>query len=209
MSNGIPNQFTVDELPLLSRTPLDWARSVLAEPVALLGDHAYLEKKAAANALEMLNRWPEPKPPRRWVLSMAAIARDESAHLLLVCKLLRRMGGRLPRNHANPYAAELRKLVRKGDGHRELVDRLLISALIEARSCERFCVLANVADDPALVKLYAGLFASENGHFKTFLELASQAVKAEEVAERWKFMLASEAEILARQPAGPRMHSGF
>ena len=61
-------------LPLRYDTPIDWARHVLAHPLALLNDHAHLEKKAAANALELLNRWPEPSPPENWVTAMTAVA---------------------------------------------------------------------------------------------------------------------------------------
>src|SRR2546422_387387 len=128
-------------LPLRYITPLNWAREVLKDRLELLNDHAHLEKKAAANALELVNRWPEPNPPENWVAAMTAIARDEVEHLATVTRLLARRGGRLTRQHSNPYASELHKLVRKGRGPEELVDRLMISALIEARSCERFKLL--------------------------------------------------------------------
>src|SRR5262245_54708419 len=83
------------ELPLKSRTSDRWALAVLREPLALLSDHAYLEKKAANNALELLNRWPDPEPPKSWITTLANVARDEAAHLALVCRLLARRGGRL------------------------------------------------------------------------------------------------------------------
>src|SRR5262245_16026899 len=98
-------------LPLRSRTPLEWGRSVLADPIALLTDHAFLEKKAAHNALEMLTRWPGEWTPG-WVETMTSVARDEAAHLAQVTRLLLRRGGRLGRGHSNPYAKELRLLVR-------------------------------------------------------------------------------------------------
>src|SRR6188508_1188491 len=123
------------ELPLRYQTPPTWAAGVLARPLELLNDHAHLEKKAAANALELLNRWPEPAPPENWVAAMTAVARDEVEHLAVVSRLLARRGGRLTKSHANPYASELHKLVRKGRGSEELLDRLMISSLIEARSC--------------------------------------------------------------------------
>src|SRR3954463_10826444 len=131
------------DLPLRYTTPADWAVAVLARPLDLLNDHAHLEKKAAANALELLNRWPEPRPPENWVAAMTAVARDEVEHLAFVCRLLARRGGRLTKQHSNPYAADLRRLVRQGTGPAELVDRLLVSSLIEARSCERFRLLAD------------------------------------------------------------------
>jgi tRNA-(ms[2]io[6]A)-hydroxylase len=198
------------DLPLRYRTPPGWARAVLAEPLALLNDHAHLEKKAAANALELLNRWPEPRPPEDWVSAMTAIARDEVEHLAAVTRLLARRGGRLTRQHANPYASALHKLVRKGLGPGELIDRLMISSLIEARSCERFALLGEACDgDTELAKLYRGLWASEHGHYLSFLQLAEQILPAEVVAERWAQMLEAEAGIIASQEPGARMHSGF
>src|SRR2546421_2525429 len=131
------------DLPLRYITPTSWAVDVLAHPLELLNDHAHLEKKAASNAIELVNRYPEPNPPENWVSAMTAIARDEVEHLAVVTRLLARRGGRLSRQHGNPYASELRALVRKGEGPSELVDRLLVSALIEARSCERFKLLAD------------------------------------------------------------------
>jgi tRNA-(ms[2]io[6]A)-hydroxylase len=196
-------------LPLLARTPDDWAEAVLREPLALLNDHAYLEKKAAANALELLNRWPEPRCPRAWVPTLAAVARDETAHLALVCRLLQRRGGRLEKTHKNGYATALRHQVRKGRGTQELLDRLLISALIEARSCERFEVLGRVTTDKDLATLYQGLYLSENKHYAIFIRLAGQICTKGEVQKRWQQLLEAEAAILAAEPPGPRMHSGF
>jgi tRNA-(ms[2]io[6]A)-hydroxylase len=210
------------DLPLRYITPPSWPAAVLARSLELLNDHAHLEKKAAANALELVNRWPEPNPPENWVAAMTAIARDEVEHLAIVTKLLARRGARLSRQHGNPYASELRLLVRKGEGPAELVDRLLVSALIEARSCERFKLLTDyltraesgvdanaAAPDRELSKLYRGLWASEHGHYRTFLQLAEQILPTDEVTRRWDQMLASEAQIIARQSAGPRMHSGI
>jgi tRNA-(ms[2]io[6]A)-hydroxylase len=195
------------DLPLLYKTPATWAHAVLAQPLELLNDHAHLEKKAAANALELLNRWPEPSPPENWVAAMTAVARDEVEHLAIVCRLLSRRGGRLTKSHANLYASELHKLVRRGEGTSELVDRLMISSLIEARSCERFALLGQACEDAELQKLYKGLWASEHGHYKTFIQLAEQLQPAEQVAARWNEMLDEESRIIQSQPPGPRMHS--
>src|SRR3982751_5549248 len=188
------------DLPLQYKTPEAWATSVLARPLELLNDHAHLEKKAAANALELLNRWPEPNPPENWVSAMTAIARDEVEHLAVVSRLLARRGGRLTRQHSNPYASELHKLVRKGQGPNELIDRLMISALIEARSCERFNLLALTCNDRELSKLYQGLWASEHGHYRTFIQLAEQIQPSDVVARRWEQMLDAEARII-QEPA--------
>jgi len=197
------------DLPLRFTTSADWARSALAKPLELLNDHAHLEKKAATNALELLNRWPEPNPPENWVTAMTAVARDEVEHLAIVTRILARRGGSLTKQHGNPYASELHKLVRKGRGPEELIDRLMISALIEARSCERFKLLGDVIENDAeLQKLYRGLWASEHGHYRTFIQLAEQILPAEVVAKRWDQMLDAEARIIQRQPSGPRMHGG-
>jgi tRNA-(ms[2]io[6]A)-hydroxylase len=196
----------VDALPLHSRTPPEWAHAVLRDPIALLIDHAFLEKKAAANAMELLTRWPNDFV-EGWVETMTAVARDETAHLAQVTRILLARGGRLERIHKNPYANSLRLLVRKGHPG-ETLDRLLVSAMIEVRSCERFAVLASEAEDAELAAFYRGLFLSEFGHYKVFLALAKKIARPAMVEARWQEMLAAEARILAGQPAGPRIHSG-
>ena len=196
----------IDALPLRSHTPAEWARRVLADPIALLIDHAFLEKKAANNAMELMTRWPD-EWTEGWVETMTGIARDEAAHLAQVARLLIKRGGRLSRVHKNPYANALRSLVRKG-GAEEIVDRLLVSALIELRSCERFGLLATASDDAELAGLYKALFSSERGHYRVFLKLAQLVGGRDVVEERWVRMLESEARILAEQEPGVAIHSG-
>ena len=197
-----------DDVPLLARTPRAWAEAVLCDPVALLNDHAHLEKKAAANALALLSRHPRAfdgtDAATAWTSALASIARDETEHLQLVLRHLARRGGRLTGMHGNPYAAALHARIRGGAD--ELLDRLLVSALIEARSCERFEVLAAVAEDPELRGLYRGLCASERGHFRVFTALA-QRVDAVAADARWGWFLGEEALVLGAQAIGPRMHS--
>jgi tRNA-(ms[2]io[6]A)-hydroxylase len=202
-------QDALAELPLRSRTPLAWAQSVLQDPLSLLIDHAVLEKKAANNAMDMLTRWPGDFVPG-WVETMTSVARDEAAHLSQVVRILGRRGGRLNRSHQNAYAKELRLLVRAGQPH-EAIDRLFVSSLIEARSCERFAVLAEAAaePDPELAAFYTALFSSELGHFKIFLKLAYKLGERAELEARWDEMLAHEARIITAQKPGPRIHSGL
>jgi tRNA-(ms[2]io[6]A)-hydroxylase len=197
----------LDTLPLHSRTPIEWARAVLADPIPLLIDHAFLEKKAATNAMELMTRWPDDWT-EGWVETMTSVARDEAAHLAQVTRLIIRRGGRMERFHKNDYANALRQLVRKGEPL-EILDRLLVSALIEVRSCERFAILAEASPDAELAAFYQALFASEFGHYKVFLDLARKIVKPKVMEDRWQQMLASEAQILARQEPGPRIHSGI
>jgi tRNA 2-(methylsulfanyl)-N6-isopentenyladenosine37 hydroxylase len=195
-----------DAFPLHSRTPLAWGRQVLTEPFALLSDHAFLEKKAATNALELLTRWPDDWTDG-WLEAMTGVARDEVAHLAQVVRILLSHGGRLERFHKNPYANALRQLVRKASAG-ELVDRLLVAALIEIRSCERFSVLAAAASDEELAGFYGTLYSSELGHYRVFLNLAGKFTAPAELDARWQELLAAEAAILAAQEPGPRIHSG-
>ncbi len=209
-------QASAIELPLRYTTSPDWAGRVLGKPLALLNDHAHLEKKAATNALDLLNRWPghedagpdEKDFSMRWVRAMTAVARDESDHLGIVLRLLVRRGGRFTKSHRNPYAAALHRLARLGQGPREVIDRLLISALIEARSCERFELLSRQSEDRELAKLYGGLSASERGHYAVFVQLAREMPGGGDVEKRWNEMLDAEAKIIAEQPVYAGMHSG-
>ncbi len=196
-----------ETLPLLTKTPHAWGRAALADPIALLIDHAFLEMKAAQNAMELMTRWPNDWTPG-WVETMTSVARDEAAHLAQVTRMLMRRGGRMERGHKSFYAADLRKLVRSGRTG-ETLDRLCVSALIEARSCERFMVLAEVAEDAELGAFYRALYRSEMGHYKVFLKLAYKMGDKEEVTARWEQMLEAEARILAAQPEGSRIHSGW
>jgi tRNA-(ms[2]io[6]A)-hydroxylase len=197
----------IDSLPLHCRTPSAWGHAVLADPINLLIDHAFLEKKAATNAMELLTRWPNDWL-EGWVDAMTTIARDEAAHLAQVTRMLHRRGGRLDRFHKNPYATALRELVRKGEPM-EILDRLLVSALIEVRSCERFAVLAATSGDTELAAFYRALFVSEFEHYKIFLDLGCKFVDAVALESRWQQMLAAESKIIAAQPTGPRIHSGM
>lgn len=195
-------------LPLKFQTPKDWATEVLKYPIALLSDHAYLERKAATNALDLLNRWVDVRTSEQWVLTLSNIAKDETAHLYTVTKLIAERGGKLQRTHKCQYANDLRAHVRIGKGNLEVLDRLLVSALIEARSCERFLILGEVASEPDLKHLYKSLFASEAGHYKTFLKLAETTATARVIEARWEELLERESEIIQAQPIGVSLHSG-
>mgnify|MGYP001238390661 FL=1 len=199
--------YTITELPLLISTPLEWATKVLADPIDLLNDHAHLEKKAANNAMDMLNRWPTNPPPASWVANMIHVAKDEVEHLHVVNKLLERRGGVMSKSHKNAYAAALNGLIRLGEGHKEHVDRLLVSALIECRSCERFALLAEASDgvDDELHHLYSELWRSEHGHYAVFLEMA-RLITSESIDERWALFLEEEAKIIQQQPFSCSMH---
>jgi tRNA-(ms[2]io[6]A)-hydroxylase len=197
-----------NKLPLHYRTPASWTAIPLAHPHALLSDHAYLERKAASNALELLNRWPEPDHPKAWAPTLSSIARDEALHLHQVLQFMTKRGWTLERLHRSEYAGDLRKLVRMGKGPEEIVDRLLVSALIEARSCERFALIGEHSADISLAKFYTALAAAEFGHYAVFTSLAKNVLPAKTVRARWDDMLAQESEIIQKQRVGPGLHSG-
>lgn len=204
----VPAMTTPTPLPLHWHTPDSWAESAMQDLCELLDDHAHLERKAATNAMDLLNRWPQPQPPLGWVTTLASIARDETDHLFKVSKLLAQRGRQLSRVHKSEYASGLREMIRMGCGQDELVDRLLVSALIELRSCERFEILGRLCSDPVLNKLYKALWGSEHNHFRVFLKLARQLEKERgKVEKRWQEMLAQEAALIQAQPKGPRLHS--
>ena len=206
-----PSPFLAD-LGLETATPAGWGIRACADLPALLDDHAHLERKAASNALALLQRWPEhvrsiPSARRDWVRVLSSIATDEARHLGQVLTELERVGGVFSAGHATPYAAALRDLVRRGDGRRELLDRVLISGLIEARSCERFRLLAVEAPDPRLRRFYDVLARSEAGHHHAFTRLASNVADGQEVGARQAALRAAESQIIVSQPPGSRLHS--
>jgi len=197
----------VKDLPLRVRTPDSWAETALQDPLQLLSDHAHLERKAALNAIDLLLLWPGLKPPKQWVRVLTAVAKDEVAHLAKVARILERRGGEISRAHRSGYAHDLRGLVRMGRGPDEILDRLLISALIELRSCERFEILGRKADDAELRRLYRALWTSEHGHYTVFTKLAFDCLKKQQATERWQQLLEREGEIIQQQRPSSTLHS--
>lgn len=124
-------------------------------------------------------------------------------------RLQQERGYKLERLHRSTYAGDLRKLVRMGRGPQEILDRLLVSGLIEARSCERFEILARRSPDKTLARFYKALGVSEKGHHTVFLKLARAVVPEREVKSRWAELAEAEAGIIRGQPIGPGLHSGW
>jgi tRNA-(ms[2]io[6]A)-hydroxylase len=171
----------------------------------ILIDHAYCEQKAASNGISLIVQFPE---RTRLVDTMADLVAEEWSHFERVLAELKKRGFGLGHKRADEYAVRLNKLERKG-GHidRQLMDKLLISALIEARSCERFKLLSEEIPDESLKKFYYELMVSEATHYTTFLELAREYMPEETVKARWQELLQEEAEIVATlEIRGDRMH---
>ena len=189
-------------LRLQVATASDWAPRAAARLDEVLVDHAHCEKKAAGTAVSLLFQY----PGRTALLHpLAALAREELAHFQEVLAWLARRGVRFGRLRPSPYAGRLQAAVRSGEPER-LVDLLLVSAVIEARSCERLGLLGEALADPALAAFYRGLCAAEARHHGVYVELACQVAPREEVRARLAALLEHEAAVLARAGGEARLH---
>jgi tRNA-(ms[2]io[6]A)-hydroxylase len=188
-------------LHLKCETPRGWLDYALAHLDEVLVDHAHCEKKATATALSLLSSYPD-NPAIAG--AMASLAAEEAEHLRLVVDALHARGLTLSHDPGDRYAQRLLALVRPG-GER-LLDRLLVSACIEARSCERLQLLAENVPDEELRKLYAELFAAEAGHFALFSQLAEQLFGRERTRARLDEVLDAEAEIVRSLPIRAVVH---
>lgn len=179
-----------------------WLPLALSRFDEVLVDHAHCEKKAAANALSLLQAYPEiPGLPAQ----MARLAREESAHLAKVLQIMESRGLTLGRDGGDPYAQGLLTHLRHGAGPRRL-DRLLVAGIIEARSHERLALLAEGLSEPKLRSLYAELARSEDGHQKLFVRLAQQIEEKPAVHARLEELLLAEAKLLRSLPLRAAVH---
>lgn len=171
----------------------------------ILIDHAYCEQKAASSCISLIVTYPEME---QLVDALTPIVAEEWSHFERVIDELKKRGFSLKRQRKDEYVERLQEVMRRG-GSREqqLVERLLMNALIEARSCERFKILWKGIADKDLSIFYYELMVSEAGHYKTFLHLAKQFMSEEKVMNRWRELLEQEAEILKSMDVrGDRMH---
>jgi len=192
-------------LNLAAPTAPGWIESALADLDAVLLDHAHCEKKAAGTAIRLLFRYPDQAFLHD---PLSRLAREELAHYEEVLRELARRGLAMRRQKPSPYAGRLISLVRSDEPNR-LVDTLLVCALIEARSCERFGLLAEAVDDPKLRALYSGLLASEARHHQIYVDLAVTVRAGDRAGVRARLgeLAEAEAAILADSRGSPRMHS--
>jgi tRNA-(ms[2]io[6]A)-hydroxylase len=186
----------------LLRSPTDarWLPVALADLGATLADHAHCEKKAAASALKLVA---DHSDREDLVHSLAKLAQEELHHFLAVLAEMSRLGVALTPDEGDPYAQALLRCVRSGAGR--LLDRLLVAALIEARSCERLELLSGALEEPRLRQLYARLAQSEAGHERLFVDLARRHGGGDADA-RLAELAEEEARIVARLPLVPRIH---
>lgn len=171
----------------------------------ILTDHAYCEQKAASTGISLIIQFPERE---KLVEVVTPLVAEEWGHFEMVLDQLKKRGLKLGRKRSDKYVVELFKHERKGGKtERQLMDKLLISALIEARSCERFKLLWKNLQDEELQKFYYELMVSEAAHYVTFLELAKEYMPEAEVMERWEEFLTIEADIMRNlELRGDRVH---
>ncbi len=196
----------LEGLPLLLGTPRAWCRAALENLDALLVDHAHCEEKAASQALALIGRFPAHPGLAR---GMIALAHEEMRHFRQVLDRIEARGGVLTRPLPDTYVHDLRQWgFRHRGGIGPLGDLLLVSAFVEARSCERFRLLARSLADPdrELSLFYARLADAEARHWELFRDLAYGAEAPAAVDRRLASMAEAEAAIVAARGIVPRMH---
>ncbi|MFP6796970.1 MAG: tRNA-(ms[2]io[6]A)-hydroxylase [Pseudomonadales bacterium] len=184
-------------------TPDTWIASAMSNCDLLLIDHANCEKKAARTALSLLFRYTE-KP--RLLQRLSKLAREELRHFEQVARVLEERGTAYRYVSASRYAGSLNRMVRPGEPLR-LVDTLLVASVIEARSCERFALLADVVGGK-LATLYRNLLDSEKRHFEEYRELALEYGDEKDVATRTELILDLENNLITAADGNFRFHSG-
>jgi len=184
-------------------TPQGWITAALTHPDILLLDHKNCEYKAASNAINLMAKYQEKEA---LVMAMARLAREELAHHEQVMKIMKRRGVTLRPLTASRYAMGLRKLVRRTEPGM-MTDILLISAFIEARSCERFGAVAPHLDEE-LGRFYNGLLKSEARHYQGYLKLARLYGDADDIARRIDAIRPVEQALIADPDPEFRFHSG-
>ena len=191
-------------LGLQFETKTSWADIAKADLAQILTDHAFLEQKAASNAVSIIINYSE---ETALVKEMSNIAIEEMQHFKMVHLLMVKRGMVLGREQKNDYAIRLQKFFPKTqDRTVALVQRLLVAALIEARSCERFKVFSENMEDPELSKFYKNLMISEANHYTTFLTLARSYQDRAIVDEKWKALLAFEANLMKARGNVAKIH---
>ena len=189
---------------LRAATPRAWVEAALEDLPTLLLDHANCEKKAASTALALIFAYPEDRPLN---IALARLAREELKHFEQVERLMKKLDIAHRRIKPGRYAGELRKLVRTHEPKRKL-DLMIVHAVIEARSCERFRLLTRKLPDGGLRDLYEQLERSEARHFEIYLEFAAREFDAAEIEARVELVAAREAELATAPDTELRFHSG-
>ncbi|HEV8285266.1 MAG TPA: tRNA-(ms[2]io[6]A)-hydroxylase [Chitinophagaceae bacterium] len=199
------SQDTKNILGLQLPTDPRWVNLAEKSLEDILTDHAYCEQKAATSCISIIQRYSEKE---KLVNELSPIVTEEWGHFRLVLSELQKRNLKLGKQRKDEYVNELLKFEIKGGSDEDrLLDKLLICALIEARSCERFKRLSEGLDDEYLRQFYRRFMESEAGHYTLFIELAETYINKQKVRKRWKEWLEYEARIIQQLiPRGDRMH---
>lgn len=181
-----------------------WVNIVEKNIEDILTDHAWCEQKAASTAMSIIVRFPEFPD---LVQEMIALAKEEMEHFELVTQKIKDRDMVLGTDHKDPYVKDLSKyIITGGDRRNQLVETLLMAAMIEARSCERFRVLSEEIADEDLRKFYRGLMASEARHYTLFLRFARKYGEGIDVDKRWADFLEYEGQLMLKYGKHQTMH---
>ncbi|HNP18828.1 MAG TPA: tRNA-(ms[2]io[6]A)-hydroxylase [Fulvivirga sp.] len=181
-----------------------WAQLVETNIEEILTDHAWCEQKAATNAITIISLNSEHVD---LVTALLKLAQEELTHFQMVHDIIKKRGYTLGRERKDSYVNELFRVRMKGGSRQQsLVDRLLFSAMIEARSCERFKVLSENIKDEELAKFYRELMISEADHYTTFLGFARKYGTGLDVDKQWKELLVEEAKIIQNYGKSEAIH---
>lgn len=193
------------ELPLLAWTPRAWAELAARHLAEFLSDHAICEQQAALFGLSLVGHYPA---DGELVEAMAALAAEEVSHLRRVHTLMRKRGLHPGKKRSNPWVRGLRRHMETDREPQLKVDRLLVGALIEARSCERFtCLLEVIEDrDAEVAHLLHDLGPAEKRHWQMFFRLAERELPADELVPRWRRWLEIERDLTLEGGVRPTVH---
>lgn len=201
MESDLKNNLLGLQLPTDPR----WVNIAQMNIEDILVDHAYCEQKAASSCISLIVQYPEKAD---LVEMMTPVVAEEWSHFERVIEQLNKRGYALGKMRKDEYVLRLQGILKKGGSREEqLVEKLLMNALIEARSCERFKILSENIEDEELQKFYYELMVSEAGHYKNFLGLAKSYMPEDYVMNRWREFLKEEAKIIETLDVrGDRMH---
>jgi tRNA-(ms[2]io[6]A)-hydroxylase len=182
-----------------------WADLASVSLEEILTDHAFCEQKAATQCISLIQRYPEHV---ELVNALAPIVTEEWGHFRMVWAEMKKRGYTLGKQRKDDYVnLLLQNEPRQGHPGLKLLHRLMICALIEARSCERFRLLSENLEEEQLRSFYYKFMISEAGHYRMFIDLAEQYYTVEEVRAAWQQWLKIESEVLQQlAPRGDRMH---
>jgi tRNA-(ms[2]io[6]A)-hydroxylase len=198
---------TADNSILGLKMPTDprWVDLASISLEEILTDHAFCEQKAATQCISLIQRYPE---RAELVNALAPVVTEEWGHFRMVWSEMKKRGFELGKQRKDDYVILLLQNEPKGiPADDKLLHKLMICALIEARSCERFRLLSENLEEEALRKFYYKFMISEAGHYRMFIDLAEKYYAEEQVRKAWQQWLAIEAEVLKElAPRGDRMH---